>query len=260
MEYITNSPPGQGLIYTGKNVIPFSVSIPKDTKIYRLLTSNPKEKHEYELERQREERKRSTKDSAAGQSGVQMLKIPEEMEAEMPFKLCHRCNNKIPRLDYCLAMYADGSKFKQKYGWFINQEYFRCGIDPYQLNNVLVEKCPTEIFDFRLRCNTLQRRLDTNPDDPNIQDELAMYNREFHKSIENRARESLGFKKSGETWVSETILFNIVEGLYPTSKVIRQHRPKWLQGLELDIYLPEHKLAFEYQGIQHFVAVEHWGG
>lgn len=61
VEYITNSPPGQGLIYTGKNVIPFSGSIPKDTKIYRLLTSNPKEKHEYELERQREERKRSTK-------------------------------------------------------------------------------------------------------------------------------------------------------------------------------------------------------
>lgn len=55
VEYITNSPPGQGLIYTGKNVIPFSGSIPKNTKIYRLLTSNPKEKHEYELEKQREE-------------------------------------------------------------------------------------------------------------------------------------------------------------------------------------------------------------
>lgn len=55
VEYITNSPPGQGLIYTGKNVIPFSGNIPKDTKIYRLLTSNPKEKLEYELEKQREE-------------------------------------------------------------------------------------------------------------------------------------------------------------------------------------------------------------
>lgn len=55
LEYITNSPPGQGLIYTGKNVVPFRGSIPKNTKIYRLLTSNPKEKHEYEMERQREE-------------------------------------------------------------------------------------------------------------------------------------------------------------------------------------------------------------
>ena len=58
VEYITNSPPGQGLIYTGKNVIPFAGEIPKDTKLYRLLTSNPKEKHEYELERQREENRR----------------------------------------------------------------------------------------------------------------------------------------------------------------------------------------------------------
>jgi len=54
-EYITNSPPGQGLIYTGKNVIPFSGNVPKDTKVYRLLTSNPRERREYELERQREE-------------------------------------------------------------------------------------------------------------------------------------------------------------------------------------------------------------
>lgn len=174
--------------------------------------------------------------------------------------LCHRCNNKIPRLAYCLDMYAGGSRFKQAYGWFINQEYFRCGIDPYQPENILVEKCPPDIFDFNSRCSALQKRLDAAPDDPDAQDELAMYNKEFHNSIENRARESLGFKKKGETWVSETILFKIVKSLYPTSKVIKHHRPKWLQGLELDIYLPEHNLAFEYQGIQHFVAVEHWGG
>lgn len=157
-------------------------------------------------------------------------------------------------------MYAGGSRFKQAYGWFINQEYFRCGIDPYQPENILVEKCPPDIFDFNSRCSALQKRLDAAPDDPDAQDELAMYNKEFHNSIENRARESLGFKKKGETWVSETILFKIVKGLYPTSKVIKHHRPKWLQGLELDIYLPEYNLAFEYQGIQHFVAVEHWGG
>lgn len=62
VEYITNSPPGQGLIYTGKNVIPFRGKIAKDTKIYRLLTSNPKERHAYEVERQREQRRK-----AAGQ-------------------------------------------------------------------------------------------------------------------------------------------------------------------------------------------------
>ena len=174
--------------------------------------------------------------------------------------LCFRCNHKIPRLEYCLDMYAGNSKFKQTYGWYINQEYFRCGIDPYQHDNILEDKCPPEILDYSLRCNRLREQLEADPENADLQDELSMYNREFHNSIENRARESLGFKKIGETWVSETILFNIVKGIYPTAKVIKHHRPKWLQGLELDIFLPEYNLAFEYQGIQHFVAVEHWGG
>ena len=142
--------------------------------------------------------------------------------------LCHRCNNKVPRLDYCLDMYAGGSKFNQSYGWFINQEYFRCGLDPYQLSNILEDKCPPDVYDFKVRCNALRQQLEFSPDNSSVQDELDMYNREFHHAIENRARESLGFKKIGETWVSETILFKIVKGLYPTSKVIKHHRPKWL--------------------------------
>lgn len=68
VEYITNSPPGQGLIYTGKNVIPFGGNIPKDIKFYRLLTSNPKEKHEYEMEEQREEARLRKEGSHFGQA------------------------------------------------------------------------------------------------------------------------------------------------------------------------------------------------
>lgn len=187
---------------------------------------------------------------------------PSDPLAQFKFKpnLCHRCNNRLPHLKYCLDMYAEKSKFKQTYGWFINQEYFHCGIDLYQEDNILIEKCPPEILDFKMRRTELQRRLLSAPDDQETQDELAIYNREFHNSIENKARESLGFKKIGETWVSETILFNIVKGLFPSSKAITHYRSKWLEGLELDIYLPEKKLAFEYQGIQHFVAVDHWGG
>ena len=69
VEYITNSPPGQGLIYTGKNVIPFGGEIPKNTKLYRLLTSNPKEKHEYEMERQREEARLKKEALSVNQTG-----------------------------------------------------------------------------------------------------------------------------------------------------------------------------------------------
>ena len=52
---------------------------------------------------------------------------------------------------------------------------------------------------------------------------------------------------------------------YPNEKIIRNYRPNWIKSdlgnnLELDIYLPNKKLAFEFQGEQHKVAIPHWGG
>ena len=90
--------------------------------------------------------------------------------------------------------------------------------------------------------------------------ELYKLQREFQNAIENLVREQFGYPKIGDAWVSETMLFHIVEEIYPDVEIIRHHRPNWLEGLELDIYIPSIKLAFEYQGLQHFQAVEHWGG
>lgn len=142
--------------------------------------------------------------------------------------ICFYCNNKKPKLKYCLPMY--GNIFKQTYGWLIQQEYFRLGIDPYQQNNILPEYFPNDI--------------DTD----------------IPRYVENSARQRLGFKKIGEAWTSETTLYYMIKGLYPTYEVIMHYRPKWLDGLELDIYIPALNLAFEYQGIQHFKPIEHWGG
>ncbi|MCK4392664.1 hypothetical protein KAX17_07125 [Candidatus Bipolaricaulota bacterium] len=43
-------------------------------------------------------------------------------------------------------------------------------------------------------------------------------------------------------------------------EVLHHHRPEWLEGLELDVYVPSRKLAFEYQGQQHFHPLQMWGG
>ena len=67
-------------------------------------------------------------------------------------------------------MYSGGSKFKLTYGWYINQEYFKCGIDPYQDDNILMDKCPPEIFDCITRCNSLKERLNDDPDNQDIQE------------------------------------------------------------------------------------------
>ena len=41
MEYITDQPVGKGLIYNNSVMIPFDYNIPKDTELYRIMSTNP---------------------------------------------------------------------------------------------------------------------------------------------------------------------------------------------------------------------------
>lgn len=168
--------------------------------------------------------------------------------------LCFRCNNKIPLMKYCHPMY--GGVFKQRFGWYIKQEEFKLGIDPYQIENmnILPEECTPAFYDY------VQRLANLMTHNKGAEGELSKLQREFQNAIENLVREQIGYPKIGDAWVSETMLYHIVEEIYPSIEIIRHHRPSWLEGLELDIYIPSKNLAFEYQGLQHFQAVEHWGG
>ncbi|MFQ5448359.1 MAG: hypothetical protein ACE5FF_15650 [Saprospiraceae bacterium] len=47
---------------------------------------------------------------------------------------------------------------------------------------------------------------------------------------------------------------------FPTSKIVRQYSPRWLGRQRLDIYIYRLKVAIEYQGKQHDVPVEFFGG
>lgn len=52
--YITSSPKGQGLLYTGSAVVPFYSTFPKNNDCYRALTSDAREIKQIEAERKRE--------------------------------------------------------------------------------------------------------------------------------------------------------------------------------------------------------------
>lgn len=43
LSYITNSDPGQGLIYTGKSIVPFLDRFPTNTKLYKVMTTKPED-------------------------------------------------------------------------------------------------------------------------------------------------------------------------------------------------------------------------
>lgn len=80
------------------------------------------------------------------------------------------------------------------------------------------------------------------------------------RDIENDLRETLNYPKIGEQWLSETMLYNIVKTIFAPEEVVHHYRGRELDGLELDIWIPVLKLGIEYQGEQHFKAMEHWGG
>ena len=43
VEFITNVEPGHGLIYNGKQTIPFTDEFPKNTKLYKVMSTKAEE-------------------------------------------------------------------------------------------------------------------------------------------------------------------------------------------------------------------------
>lgn len=65
--------------------------------------------------------------------------------------------------------------------------------------------------------------------------------------------------------VSEPKLYNKLKTHFLSYKVISQGKPIWLKSgkfstQRFDIYFPDHNIAVEYQGGQHFKSIDHWGG
>ena len=60
--------------------------------------------------------------------------------------------------------------------------------------------------------------------------------------------------------IGENELYRLIKIIYKDKEIMRNLRPSWLEGLELDIYIPELKIALEFQGQQHRYPVELFGG
>lgn len=204
-------------------------------------------------------------------------------------KLCHRCNLTPPTKRFCHEMY--GGQFKQSFGWYIQQAYFRLGISTTSFE-YLEEVCPAdykaliqEIEQAQVNYQEEHARINElvyGPDRKDIaKDEVTYWHnvrkeeaeplltlRKEHQklrtkqknNVENIVRQAFGFKKVGEGWVSETLLYQIIALIFPDREIIRHHRPDWLEGLELDIYIPSLQLGIEYQGQQHYQPISIWGG
>ena len=59
-------------------------------------------------------------------------------------------------------------------------------------------------------------------------------------------------------WKHELSLFHAIRKQYPDT--LYQYRPDWLGRQSLDLYIPSLRTAIEYQGIQHYLPIEFFGG
>lgn len=76
----------------------------------------------------------------------------------------------------------------------------------------------------------------------------------------NIVRELLGLPKIGEGWISETKLYYQLKAHFNHHVLLQHQKPKWLGRQHFDIYFPYLNIAIEYQGKQHYEAVDFFGG
>lgn len=90
-----------------------------------------------------------------------------------------------------------------------------------------------------------------------LNEQIQAERKEIMDTVENEVRQAFGHYEKGNRWTSETILYQLVESNFPDFTIKRHHRPDFLDGLELDIYIAEAKVGIEYQGIQHYEPIDH---
>lgn len=94
-----------------------------------------------------------------------------------------------------------------------------------------------------------------------VMDALRRYLFNKFYEAENTFRKSKSLPLRGENkWKSEAELLAQIKESFPNEKIVAQGSPDWLGSLRFDIYFPKKNIAIEYQGLQHYIAIDYFGG
>lgn len=80
----------------------------------------------------------------------------------------------------------------------------------------------------------------------------------FFRNAEQSLRKKHGIPLIGKGHITQGALYNLIQKFYPNAK--HEHSPSWLGMQRFDIYIPNIKLAIEYNGSQHYMPIDIFGG
>jgi len=118
---------------------------------------------------------------------------------------------------------------------------------------------------FNLYINTLARKTEYDDGIFRVRTKVPVYTPRvrdaYIKSIANEAEAILRQETGVEhRWVSESVLFRQIQSAFKNQIVKKHASPPFLGRQHYDVYMPELKVALEYQGEQHFKPIPFFGG
>ena len=164
--------------------------------------------------------------------------------------ICHACCKVFPSL--MSSAYEHGSFTYRWLYWYEKQECFINGFEYPSYKSV-----PTRPVDEFSEYLEIVSSLNT----PNFEIEK-------HKKARDRIgslltlllKERFDIQSMGGSSHAEITILKMVRELLPDEKIVHHFRPDWLNGLEIDIWIPGLNIGIEYQGEQHYHPIEIWGG
>lgn len=196
--------------------------------------------------------------------------------------LCHRCQRAVPPHRH----YCDHSYFENVFGRIIRHDLYGLGFDwvarplPFVRTKAQTELLPADF-------EAVGARRDVLADVPYscwkknteaLQAVGMSSNAELHRerlTLEERHRSAVDrvtehviaevrrhydFPAAKRGLQRETILYYNVRAIFRSRTIVRHARPGFLEGLELDLWIPALRLGIEFQGEQHEQAVDHCRG
>lgn len=128
---------------------------------------------------------------------------------------------------------------------------------------IILNSHSKSIYDFSYNIELYKKYINTKLKEINLTNQFL---EKFYKDLklnilklENIVRKMHGYDEVGSLY-SEKYIFLTLQIHFPKLKIRTQYSPRWLGRQRIDIYIEEIQLAIEYNGKQHYEAINFFGG